>query len=69
MAATQDGATRLRAQLEQARAERDLARAEREEARVCARGSLGVISGLGKSDAEATQELESVSSACAATVP
>lgn len=69
VAAAQDEATKLRAQLEQARAERDLARAERQQARVCARGSLGVISGLGKSDAEATQELETVSSACAATVP
>ena len=69
VAAAQDEATKLRAQLEQARAERDVARAERQEARVCARGSLGVISSIGKSEAEATQELETVSSACAATVP
>ena len=69
VAAAQDEATKLRAQLEQARAERDLARAERQQARVCARGSLGVISGLGENDAEAAQELETVSSACAATVP
>jgi multidrug resistance efflux pump len=69
VAAAQDEATKLRAQLDQAQAERDLARAERQEARVCARGSLGVISGLGKGDEEAAQELETVSSACAATVP
>ena len=69
VAAAQDEATKLRAQLEQARAERDVARAERQQARVCARGSLGVISSIGKSEAEAAQELETVSSACAATVP
>jgi len=69
VAAAQDEASKLRAELEQARAERDLARAERQQARVCARGSLGVISGLGKGDEQATKELETVSSACAATVP
>ena len=67
--AAQDEASKLRAQLQQARAERDLAQAERQQARVCARGSLGVISGLGKSNEQATQEMETVSSACAATVP
>lgn len=64
----QDEASKLRAELEQARAERDLARAERQQARVCARGSLGVISGLGKSDEQAASEMETVSSACAASV-
>ena len=68
VAAAQDEASRLNSQLEQARAERDLDRAERQQARVCARGSLGVISSLGKSDEEAAQEMETVSSACAASV-
>lgn len=68
VSAAQDEASKLRAELEQARAERDLARAERQQARVCARGSLGVIEGLGKSDAEATQEMQSVADACAASV-
>ena len=66
--AAQDEASKLRAELGQARAERDLARAERQQARVCARGSLGVISGLGKGDEQATQEMETVSGACAASV-
>ena len=64
----QDEASKLRAELEQARAERDLARAERQEARVCARGSLGALSALGRDDAEGGSELETVSSACAASV-
>jgi len=71
LAAAKDDASTLRAQLEQARAERDLARAERQQARLCARGSLGVISGLGNGDeqTQAAKEMETVSSACAATVP
>jgi multidrug resistance efflux pump len=69
LAAAQDEASTLRAQLEQARAERDLARAERQQARLCARGSLGVISGLGAGDDQAAEEMETVSSACAASVP
>ena len=64
----QDEASKLRAELEQARAERDLARAERQQARVCARGSLGALSAFGKGDAEGNSELETVSSACAASV-
>jgi len=68
VSAAQDEASKLRAELEQARAERELARAEREQARVCARGSLGVISGLGKGDEQATSEMETVSSACDASV-
>jgi len=63
----QTEASKLRDQLTQARAERDLARAERQQARVCARGSLGVISTLGKGN-DATSELATVSSACTATV-
>ena len=51
----QDEASKLRAELEQARAERDLARAERQQARVCARGSLGAISALGRDDAKAAR--------------
>ena len=51
------------------RAERDLARAERQQARICSRGSLGVLSKLGKGEADAaSSELDTVSSACAATV-
>ena len=70
VSAAQDEAATLRAELEQARAERDLARAEREQqARVCARGSLGALSALGTGDAEGSSELETVSSACAASVP
>ena len=69
VSAAQDEASKLRAELEQARAERDLARAERQQARVCARGSLGALSALGKGDADGSSELETVSSACAATVP
>jgi hypothetical protein len=68
VAAAQDEASKLRAELEQTRAERDLARAERQQARVCARGSLGVISSLGKSEEQAASEMETVSSACAASV-
>lgn len=64
VSAAQDEASKLRAELDQARAERDLARAERQQARVCARGSLGVISSLGKSDEQAAQEMQTVSSAC-----
>ncbi len=67
VSAAQDEASKLRVELEQTRAERDLARAERQQARVCARGSLGVISSLGKADEQATQEMETVSSACAAS--
>lgn len=66
--AAQDEASRARAQLDEARAERDLARAEREQARICARGSLGAISALGRDDPQSTSELESVSSSCTATV-
>ena len=68
VSAAQDEASKLRAELEQARAERDLARAERQQARICSRGSLGVIQGLGKSDEQAAQEMQTVSSACAASV-
>jgi hypothetical protein len=68
VSAAQDEASKLRAELDQARAERDLARAERQQARVCARGSLGVISALGKSEEQATQEMQTVSSSCAASV-
>ena len=69
VSAAQDEASKLRAELEQARAERELARAEREQARVCARGSLGVLSKLGENESEAaSSELETVSSACTATV-
>ena len=68
VSAAHDEASKLRTDLGQARAERDLARAERQQARVCARGSLGVISALGKSDEQATAELETVSSACGASV-
>ena len=64
----QDQASELRAELDQARAERELARAERKQARVCARGSLGALSGIGKSDAEAAAALETVSSECAAVM-
>jgi FtsZ-interacting cell division protein ZipA len=67
-AAAQDEASKLRAELEQARAERDLARAQRQQARLCARGSLGVFSSLGKSPEEAAAEMETISSACAASV-
>ena len=76
VSAAQDEAATLRAELEQARAERDLARAEREQARaereqarICARGSLGALSALGTGDAEGSSQLETVSSACAASVP
>ena len=69
VATAQDEASYLRAELGQAQAERDLARAERQEARLCARGSLGVISGLGTSDEQATSEMETIASACAASVP
>ena len=59
----------MNAQREQARAERDLARAERQQARICSRGSLGVLAKLGKGEADAANaELETVSSACAASV-
>ena len=68
VSAAQDEASKQRAELEQAGAERDLARAERQQARVCARGSLGVISALGKSDEQATEEMQTVSSACTASV-
>lgn len=68
VSAAQDEASKLRAELEQARAERDLARAEREQARVCSRGSLGVIQALGKNDEQASEEMQTVSSACAASV-
>ena len=69
VSAAQDEASKLRAELEQARAERELARAERQQARVCSRGSLGVLSKLGKNESEAaSSELETVSSACTATV-
>jgi len=68
VSAAQDEASQLRAELEQARAERDLARMERQQARVCARGSLGAISALGRGDTEGSSELETVSSACAASV-
>ena len=66
--AAQDQASKLRAELEQARAERQLARAERQQARICARGSLGALSAMGKSDSAAASELETVSSSCAASV-
>jgi len=68
VSAAQDEASRLRAELEQARAERDLARAERQQARICARGSLGALSAIAKGDTEGSSELETVSSACAASV-
>ena len=42
-----------RSELGPARAERDLARAERQQARICARGSLGVLSKLGANESEA----------------
>jgi len=68
-AAAQDQATKLRAELDQARAERQLARAERQQARICARGSLGVLSKLGKNESEAAaSQLETVSGSCTATV-
>ena len=68
VSAAQDEASKLRTELEQARAERDLAQAERQQARVCARGSLGALSAFGSGDAEGNSELETVSSACAASV-
>jgi uncharacterized protein (DUF3084 family) len=69
VSAAQDQVATLSAEREQARAERDLARAERQQARICSRGSLGVLSKLGKGEADAaSSELETVSSACAATV-
>jgi multidrug resistance efflux pump len=69
VAAAQDQLARLSAERAQARAERDLARAERQQARICSRGSLGVLSKLGKGEADAaSSELERVSSACAASV-
>jgi FtsZ-interacting cell division protein ZipA len=69
VSAAQDQVARLSAEREQARAERDLARAERQQSRICSRGSLGVLSKLGKGEADAaSSELETVSSACAATV-
>jgi len=69
VSAAQDEAAKLRGELEQARAERELARAEREQARVCARGSLGVLSKLGKDESDAAaSELETVSSACTTSV-
>jgi multidrug resistance efflux pump len=67
--AAKDEAASLRIELDQARAERDLARAQRQQARVCARGSLGVISRTGTDEADqASSELEAVSDACAATM-
>jgi multidrug resistance efflux pump len=69
VSAAQDQLAKVSAERDQARAERDLARAERQEARICSRGSLGVISKLGKGEADAaSSELETVSSACAASV-
>jgi multidrug resistance efflux pump len=69
VSAAQDEASKLRAELEQARAERELARAERQQSRICARGSLGVLSKIGENEPEAaSSELETVSNACTATV-
>jgi uncharacterized protein (DUF3084 family) len=69
VSAAQDHVATLSAEREQARAQRDLARAERQQARICSRGSLGVLSKLGKGEADAaSSELETVSSACAASV-
>ena len=64
VSAAQDEASKLRAELDQARAERDLARAERQQARVCARGSLGVISSLGKSDEQAAGDADRLERLC-----
>ena len=69
VSAAQDQLATLSAEREQARAERDLARAERQQARICSRGSLGVLSELCKGEADAaSSELATFSSACAATV-
>jgi chromosome segregation ATPase len=69
LSAAQDQVSTLRAELEQARAERELARAERQQARICARGSLGALGALSRNDPETASEVETISSACAASVP
>ena len=57
------------ANVSSAQAELEQARAERQQARICARGSLGVLSKPGASESEAAaSELETVSSACTASV-